>query len=178
MEIWEFVEGSNRYQVSNLGRVKSVDYTDRFKGRGGEMCTRFKKGRILSVTNNGKGYMKVGMSGIGQKYIHRLVAEIFIPNPDNKKTVNHIDGNKTNNKLENLEWATHSENQFHSKKTGLAKTGHRHAQAKLTTDEVEYIRKNYIPRHEKYGCNALARKFGVSGGHVSYIIKGKNRANG
>lgn len=73
-------------------------------------------------TYKGERYEKVVLKindKATMKYIHRLVAEAFIPNPQNKATVNHIDGNKMNNCVSNLEWATQSENNYHSYKTGL-----------------------------------------------------------
>jgi hypothetical protein len=106
MEIWKNVKGFNGiYQVSNLGRLKS------FKEN--------KNGRILSNINRQGGYLSVvlGYRGL-KKYtrIHRLVAETFIPNPDNKPEVNHIDGNKQNNCVSNLEWVTRKENAAHAMK--------------------------------------------------------------
>ena len=100
-EIWKLVENSNHYEISNKGRMKNKN-----------------NNHILKHSINRKGYCKIhyydkkGKSTHG--VIHRLVAEAFIPNPDNKPTVNHINGNKTDNNLENLEWATNKENVIHS----------------------------------------------------------------
>lgn len=112
-EIW--VDIPNKpYQVSNLGRVRRNPLT-------------FKTGRrtdeIRPYLNN-KGYKCVHfwingkMSGA---QLHRLIAEAFIPNPDNKPEVNHIDGNPLNNSIENLEWVTHAENIQHAYRNNLFK---------------------------------------------------------
>ena len=82
------------------------------------------RGKAKSQTNNKDGYLKVDLYHGGErttKRVHRIIAEAFVPNPDNKPDVNHIDGNKHNNRPENLEWATKSENMIHAYQTGLAK---------------------------------------------------------
>ena len=106
LEIWRDIKNyEGIYEVSNLGRIKSIS-------RNGTI----KENRILKP-NKVMGYSQVGLQKYGtRKYkkIHRLVAEAFIPNPENKKEVNHKDGNKANNCVDNLEWVTTSENQLHS----------------------------------------------------------------
>ena len=98
-EKWKDVDGyDGLYKVSTLGRVKG-------------------KHRIKSQQDNGKGYLMVRLNKNGESrwhLVHRLVAKAFIENPQNKPTVNHIDGNRKNNKFNNLEWSTYSENNLHS----------------------------------------------------------------
>ena len=112
-EIWKDIKGyESRYQVSNLGNVKSLNYN----------CT--KKAKLLVYHLNHKGYARVHLTKDKQdKYIsvHRLVAQAFIPNPNNYPQVNHIDGNKLNNNVDNLEWCTNEYNFQHALKTGLIK---------------------------------------------------------
>lgn len=111
-EIWKDIDGYiGRYQISNLGRVKSI--------------LRFSKGikvKILKYKIDKYGYLRVTLSKDNQQkifFVHRLVAKAFIPNPENKPQVNHIDGNKQNNKVNNLEWVTNQENVIHAHITGL-----------------------------------------------------------
>lgn len=108
MEIWRFIEGYKsrygRYRVSNLGRVKN--------GRGIESRPhKHKKGYIMI------SMVRDGVEKRGQ--LHRLVAKSFIPNPDNLPQVNHLDGDKSNNKVSNLQWCTNGENMAHANANGL-----------------------------------------------------------
>jgi hypothetical protein len=90
--------------------------------RNGEILSnrKFNKPTPMKPFTDKEGYMRVKLLGKTKK-VHRLVAQAFIPNPDNKPTVNHIDGNRSNNCVENLEWATYSENKQHAYDTGLTK---------------------------------------------------------
>lgn len=122
MEIWKDIKGFNGlYQVSNLGRVKKT-YRKLTRLVNPKYATKeiILKGGIFS-----NGYLFVSLTTDKYKYkshlVHRLVAEAFIENPLNKTDVNHIDGNKQNNKVENLEWVTRSENLAHAVKIGLVK---------------------------------------------------------
>ena len=105
-EVWKDVQGyEGLYQVSNLGRVKSLERSV-YHSKGGN---RIYPGKILNPSNNGDGYLFLYLSknGTTKEYrVNRLVAEAFIPNPDNLEVVNHKDENKLNNSVENLEWCT------------------------------------------------------------------------
>ena len=102
-------------------------------------------------------------------YIHRLVAEAFIPNPDNLPEVNHLDCNKFNNSVENLEWCDRKQNLKHSYDKGLKRKGELHGRHKLTKNEVEQIR-NLIG---KMSQKEIALKFKISQPTVSAIKTGR-----
>ena len=116
---WVKIKGyEDFYEISSSGEIRSKDRTVTDKiGR-----TRSWKGKVLNPNIAPNGYYRVSFS-INRKrkqfYVHRLIAEYFIPNPDNLPQVNHIDGNKLNNSLDNLEWVTVQDNVIHAYKNGL-----------------------------------------------------------
>ena len=120
------------------------------------------------------GYREVILNGKNHR-VHRLVAEAFIPNPNNLPCVNHIDGNKQNNSVKNLEWCTHSENMIHAYQTGLEqpRCGEQHHAHKLTEDAVKYIKQLYVKRDKEFGAVALAKKFNVDRTTIHDIVRGK-----
>ena len=118
MEEWKDIKGyEGIYQVSSYGRIKSLPRGKQFGNRYYIM-----KEKILSYNNNGRGYLQVCLTKdkkSKKKLVHRLVAEAFLRKIEGKEYVNHIDGNKSNNRVDNLEWCTRSENQTHAYKNGL-----------------------------------------------------------
>lgn len=169
-EIWKEIEGYNGfYQVSNLGNVKSV---------GGQIGSAIRKPRVLKQSLTADGYPKVRLQRDGKDKtvtVHRLVAMHFVPNPNNEETVNHIDGNKTNNVYSNLEWTNRSGQMIHAYKLNLktSRVGSSNSNAKLTPDEVRYIRAKYKKNDREFGSSALGRKFGVTHRVITLIANGE-----
>lgn len=123
-------------------------------------------------TNFGHLCIRITLNGKRvRKYIHRLVAENFIPNPENKSKVNHWDGNPSNNHVSNLVWATHAENIAHAYQILKKSWGELRSDSKLSNEQVKFIRNNYIPFDKEFGQTAMAKKFGVCQQTVSRIIK-------
>lgn len=114
-EQWRDIEGyGGRYQVSNLGNVRSIPYVRYQKSRHpGVMMYKHHSGKMITKTDNGNGYLIVCLRYKSKRknyYVHRLVADAFVPNPNKLSEVNHKDFDKRNNAASNLEWVTRSEN--------------------------------------------------------------------
>ena len=160
MEKWKPVVGfEGLYEVSDIGNVRSVD---RFTRDG-----RFWKGREISKTKVAAGYMRAVLSVDGKYnhvYVHRLVADAFVPN--------HIDGDKTNNSVSNLEWVTKRENGIHAYKVlghvvSKNMLGKASPNRKFTDEQAEEIRAS------DKSCYAIAKEYGVSHSTIQDIRNGK-----
>ena len=164
-ESWKPVVGySGLYEVSDQGRVRRV-------GAGRGVVT----GRVLRTTKQNAGYLMVGLwqaNRASNHLVHRLVVEAFVgPIPEGHE-VNHLDGDKTNNVLSNLEVVTRSENMKHASANGLAYRGELNGQAVLTAKQVGEIRRRYVHGGGP-GYKALGAEYGVSWEAVRNIIKGR-----
>lgn len=127
-EIWKTIKDYPNYQVSNLGRVKSLNYL------------RTGKEKILRINKDKDGYFQITLSKNGKvktHKIHRLVAEHFIPNPDNKPCIDHINTDRTDNNVENLRWTTQKENCNNP----ITKTKHRIACTEETKNKLSKANK-------------------------------------
>lgn len=169
MEQWKVIEGyEDYYEISNHGNVRSLDRTVEYVN--GRVCKY--KSRIKSTTLKKTGYVHIVLSkdNIDKSFsIHRLVAKTFILNPENKETVNHKDGIKTNNHVNNLEWNSMTENNQHAIDIGLVNNkGENNGRSKLTQKEVDEIRAKYIPY--KYTAVKLAKEYGVYKSTIKKII--------
>lgn len=129
-----------------------------------DSLTITEEGKVLSPDGELKqhkaqsGYWTVNYGG-RTYYVHRLVAQAYLPNPENKPQVAHIDGTRTNNCVENLKWATQAENEADKIRHGRSNKGSRNGQAKLTEADVTQIRKY---RADGMHVDAVAELFGVS----------------
>lgn len=161
-EQWKPVVGfEDAYSVSNLGQVKSLQRTKQNGSKNQEVPERI---LVQAKTN----YPSVSLWSNGTltvKKVHRIVAEAWIPNPMNKREVNHIDANRFNNSVENLEWVTREENVRHAIDNGL-----RARKSKVDKQEVCIFAKSNSHLTQRQ----IANKFNVSQSLVSLILRGTN----
>lgn len=134
--------------------------------KNGEVYNK-KNGHKLKPQINGTGYYRVSIGG-KLCFIHRLVAKLYIPNPENKPQVNHKDGNKLNNNVDNLEWVTNKENTIHAIKTGLQPIEEKSKVAKLKRSQVQFIKS-----HDEMTRKELADLFNISENTISDIRNGR-----
>ena len=168
-EIWRGVIDYTDYQISTTGIVKSLK---RFKDK------------ILKPMQTSNGYQQVCLYNgkVKRHLVHRLVANAFIPNPENKRTVNHKNGIKTDNRVDNLEWATYSENHLHSyRELGrkrqnylLGRFGKDHHSSKPVSQyskEGTFIR-NYV------GAREATKITGIANSSISMVCSGRHKSAG
>jgi hypothetical protein len=157
-EIWKIVSGFDKYKISNKGDIYS------------------NRGFLLKPDTGKLGYQRITLTknSVSKKFLlHRLVALHFIPNPENKPQVNHINGIKSDNRVENLEWCTRSENEIHAHKIGLKNhKGEKHPSNKLNYNQILEIRSSYSSG--LYKQKELALKYNVCFQNISRIILGKS----
>lgn len=174
-EIWKPIEGyEGLYEVSNLGRVRSLDrYVKRVTKRG--VVNQFHAGRVLSPKKTKVGYLEVQLFNNQSKgkmwRVHRLVAETFMPCDDSTLEVNHIDENKLNNEVDNLEWCNRKYNTNYgtrNQKIGIANT----YRSKISSKDIEkmkFLRDNGVRVQE------IAQMFDISTNYTYDILSGRKR---
>lgn len=180
-EIWKNIEGyEGLYLISNFGRIKSLN---RYKRCGNTLKLYndiiLKQGKV-----DGYKTIQLCKDGIAKSFrVHRLVAEAFIPNPQNKSQVNHKDGDRTNNYVENLEWCTPKENIIHSYKKLERKANtpwkNKFGKDNPNSKEVYKIDKNTNKIIEKfYGINEANRKTNIARSSIYKVCNNKQKTAG
>ncbi len=161
-EQWKVIEGFDLYEISTTGKIRNA------------------KGRILKPVDNGKGYLKFTLKQNGRnqrEYVHRLVAVAFIPNPENKPFVNHIDNDPSNNCVDNLEWCTHQENMDWMNRQGRAKRTPEWLENLHKAQEETYVAivgENILTGEKIYFSKLNdVKKAGFQPSCVCYCCKGK-----
>jgi len=159
--MWKKINSFDDYEISADGTVRFLGGWRQFgKNR------RYAPPCIRSVSIKANGYAQVTLNNgkrIKNFYVHRLVAEAFLPKRDGKTYVNHKDGNKTNNNISNLEWVSASQNIRHAVDVLGLMIGERHSQSKLSVSDIEKIRKSSDSRKN------LAEAYGVTPSHIGAI---------
>lgn len=188
-EIWREIKNHPHYFVSNLGRVYVEDRPVWCKKNN---SYSIRKGHFCKPNyNNQKHYARIGIQVNNKQkqfQLHRLVAEAFIPNPNNLPQVNHIDGDKKNNAANNLEWVTNSDNMQKSWKIGLRDNMRRNLslnapQGKLKKEDVQFIRDEFNLVGTKYQSKndfyrKMAERFGLkSKNSIFWIVRAKNKTH-
>jgi hypothetical protein len=160
-EIYKPIPNFKKYHASNFGNIKTFNW----KGS--------KKEAIMKPCKNADGYLKTILINDNGRYcsilVHRIIAITFIENISNKPHINHINGKKDDNRIENLEWCTHSENISHAFKIGLqSNKGSKNPFAKLNEQQIIEIRKKFKPR--KYTRKMLSIEYGVAETTIKDVI--------
>jgi hypothetical protein len=176
-EVWQSINGyEDKYQISNLGRVKSLSRL--IKCSNGY---RKSKEKILKPHIEKTGYCTLDLGKRNKHSLHRIVANTFIPNPNKKPCVNHLNGIKSDNREINLEWCTYSENEKHSyrvlgKKANCnlkePKKGEESNFSKFTDLEIEEIKKLIL---ENIKPSKIVIKYNISKSYLSMLKNNKRR---
>lgn len=169
-EKWKQAEGySPNYYVSNMGRILTLTAHNKPSNP-----AIMKPAQDFDKRRNEKGYLRTVMDGKSIR-VHRIVAQTWIPNPDNKPFVNHKNGDKADNRVDNLEWCDNSENMVHAYRHGLIKVnrGDNNCHSRLTEEQVRCFKREW-----KYGRKMTrkeyAKKLGVSEATLKDIIRGRS----
>jgi hypothetical protein len=171
-EVWKPVFGfEGRYEVSSFGRFKAlarkIYYVD---GRQGSLSEKLLRGSLLNV-----GYIAISFDSKARRLAHQIVAETFLGAAEYRQTVNHKDGNKTNNRVDNLEWATYRENNAHARKTGLNNQHGEKCNLHKHSDQfIQAVRNVHAKFHPSYVD--MAEMFGLHKNHVREIVLNLTRA--
>lgn len=174
-EVWKPIEGfEGMYEVSNKGRVKSLFRHTSYKNQFGTITILPIKEKLLKCNPCNVDYPRVRLLKDGvttEIHVHRLVAKAFLDNPDNHNYVNHLDNNKLNNNVENLEWCSQSRNCHHAFDIGANHHGIKHWLSKLSEKQVREIR--YRLKTENISQRKLAKEYNVSSTTIRMIAIGK-----
>ena len=166
MEVWKDIKGFEGFQVSTEGKVRSVD-----RYINGKYGMQLRKGKEIKQWVSNSGYLTVSLNIAKKKtnlMVHRLVAETFLQQPEGKGYVNHIDGNKVNNTVANLEWVTRSENQKHAYRMGLIKN----PVEKKAVLQIDKVSGKVITRYASILEASKAMGKQKSDGNISKACKG------
>ena len=156
-----WIKISDKYECSDEGHIRNK-----------------KTKRVLKEFVGKDGYVRTQFDG-KTRLVHRVVAIAFLPAEVGKDFVNHKDGDKQNNNVDNLEWCDRSGNMKHAYEHNLKSSkGIKNGRCKLTEEDVSFIRENYMPCDKIFGARALAKRFEVAHQTISAVISGQNWSTG